>query len=112
YKRALAAYAKKRGRRATTVSEDESLPSFSREPATRHEDAPTGLPFDEEALSARVRNVSARFKSFPDLFDASVKIGVDRVTRYFVNSEGSQVITERTLYSCHLAAATRAKDGM
>src|SRR5262249_50827972 len=31
YKRALAAYAKKRGRRATTLSEDEDLPSFSKE---------------------------------------------------------------------------------
>ncbi|HZS37987.1 MAG TPA: TldD/PmbA family protein, partial [Polyangia bacterium] len=112
YKQALSAYAKKRGRRATTVVEDENLPSFSREPPARHADPPVSLAFDENALSERVRKASALFKTYPDLFDATVKITADRVTRYFVNSEGSQVIGERTIYSAHLAAATRAKDGM
>jgi predicted Zn-dependent protease len=112
YKRALAAYAKKRGRRATTVVEDENLPSFSREPATRHADPATPFHYDEAQLVERARAASALFKQYADLFDATVKLGADRVTRYFVNSEGAQVITERTIFSAHLAAATRAKDGM
>jgi len=112
YKRALAAYAKKRGRRATTVVEDEDLPSFSREPAAKHADPVTVFRFDAHELESRVRTASALFKSYPDLFDATVKFGADRVTRYFVNSEGAQVTTERTIFSGHLEAATRAKDGM
>jgi len=112
YKQALAAYAKKRGRRATTVVEDENLPSFSREKAAKHADPPVTLAFDEPQVAERVRHASAQFKAYPDLFDASVKITADRVTRYFVNSEGSRVIGERTIYSTHLTAATRAKDGM
>ena len=112
YKRALAAYAKKRGHRATAVVEDEALPSFSREPLQHHADAPLPFRFDESTLSGRVQRASARFKAWPDLFDTSVKISADRVVRYFVNSEGTQIITERTIFAAHVEAATRAKDGM
>jgi predicted Zn-dependent protease len=112
YKHALAAYAKKRGRRATTIVEDENLPSFSREPPARHVESTTPLVFDEAAVTARVRGTSARFKAWPELLDATVKLGADRVVRWFVNSEGAAVTTERIIYSVHLSAATRAKDGM
>ncbi|MDB4971192.1 MAG: peptidase modulator of gyrase [Myxococcales bacterium] len=112
YKRALAAYAKKRGKRATTITEDENLPSFSREPAAHHVDATTGFAWDEASLGARATKASGLFKQYPDLFEGAVKISGDRVTRWFVNSEGTGVQTERTIYAVHLSAATRAKDGM
>jgi TldD protein len=112
YKKALGAYAKKRGKRATTISEDESLPSFSREPAARHVDATTPFVWDENSLQVRATKASGLFKQFPDLFEGSVKISGDRVTRWFVNSEGTAVQTERTIYAVHMQAATRAKDGM
>jgi TldD protein len=112
YKRALSAYAKKRGRRATTIVEDENLPSFSREKPARHADPVTPFKFDGAALEARARTASAMFKSYPELFDATVKFGADRVTRYFVNSEGAQVTTERTIFSGHVSASMRARDGM
>jgi predicted Zn-dependent protease len=112
YKKALAAYAKKRGRRATTIVEDENLPSFSREPPSHHVDALTPLSYDEQSFAARARTLSAQFKQYPELFEGTCKFGVDRVTRYLVNSEGATVVTERTIYSAHLSAATRAKDGM
>jgi len=112
YKKALGAYAKKRGKRATTISEDESLPSFSREPAARHVDATTPFVWDEQSLQARATKASALFKQYPDLFEGAIKVSGDRVTRWFVNSEGTAVQTERTIYAVHLSAATRAKDGM
>ena len=112
YKKALGAYAKKRGKRATTISEDENLPSFSREPAARHVDATTPFVWDEQSLLVRATRASALFKQYPDLFEGAVKISGDRVTRWFVNSEGTAVQTERTIYAVHLSAATRAKDGM
>ncbi len=112
YKKALGAYAKKRGKRATTIAEDENLPSFSREPAAHHVDATTPFVWDEQSLQVRATRASALFKQYPDLFDGAVKISGDRVTRWFVNSEGTAVQTERTIYSVHMSAATRAKDGM
>ncbi|HEX8950405.1 MAG TPA: metallopeptidase TldD-related protein, partial [Polyangia bacterium] len=112
YKKALGAYAKKRGKRATTISEDENLPSFSREPAAHAVDATTPFVWDEQSLLARATRASLLFKQYPDLFEGAVKISGDRVTRWFVNSEGTAVQTERTIYAVHLSAATRAKDGM
>jgi TldD protein len=112
YKQALGSYAKKRGRRATAVVEDEGLPSFSREKPSRAVEPAEPLRFDRDAVSARVRKAGVIFKSYPDLFDAEVKVGADRVTRYLTTSEGSELINERAIYSTHVSAATRAKDGM
>jgi predicted Zn-dependent protease len=112
YKRALAEYARKRGRRATQVSEDEGLPSFSREQHVEAIEAPAAQPFDHAREADRVRRASALFKRWPEIFESSVRINVERVTRYLVNSEGTAVVTSRTIYGAYLAAATRAKDGM
>ncbi len=112
YKRALAAYAKKRGKRATTISEDENLPSFSREPAAHHVDETSPFSWNEPLFAARATKASALFRAYPDLFEGAIKISGDRVTRWFVNSEGSTIVTERTIFALHVNASTRAKDGM
>src|SRR5262249_16305780 len=108
FKRALSDYAKKRGQRVNSVPEDEDLPSFSKEPAQKHLDGKTAFSFDANVWAERVRKTSALFRNHPELFDAGVKVSADRVTRYFVNSEGSVMRTERTIYGCHLSAAARA----
>jgi predicted Zn-dependent protease len=112
YKKALGAYAKKRGKRATTVVEDENLPSFSREKVLTHADPVPPFAWDQAAMVERARRASALFKKYPDLFEATVKVQADHVQRWFVNSEGSVVTTQRVIFSAHVEAATRAKDGM
>lgn len=112
YKKALGAYAKKRGKRATTVVEDENLPSFSREKVLTHADPVPPFAWEQAAMVERARRASALFKKYPDLFEATVKVQADHVVRWFVNSEGSVVTTQRIIFSAHVEAATRAKDGM
>lgn len=115
YKQALSAYARKRGRRATEVPEDEDLPSFAREPPHSGDgaiDPPRPAPFDRARLAERVRRVSASFRRYPELFEGTVKIGVDHQVRWLATSEGTRTIGERTVYGVHLSAATRARDGM
>jgi len=112
YKRALAALHKKRGQRATTVVEDEQVPSFARAPAVKHLDPPLPLKFDAALWSDRVRRTTALLKRFPEVFDVSMKVSADKLTRYLVNSEGSSIVSERVLYSVHIEAAARAGDGM
>jgi predicted Zn-dependent protease len=112
YKRALADYAKKRGRRANTVVEDEGLPSFSREGKhVSYENLGT-ITWNEDALTERARKASLLYRKHPELLDATVRFSLDRVTRYITNSEGSLVVSDRIIYGLHLSAATRAKDGM
>lgn len=112
YKHALSSYARKRGRRATTLVEDEDLPSFSREPAGRAVEPAQPVRFDRERVARAVREVGARFKRHPELFDAAVRIGATRVTRYLVNSEGTELVSERVIWTAMLSAAARAPDGM
>src|SRR5262249_35484067 len=112
YKQALAAYAVKRGKRATAISEDDDLPSFSREARSVAVDPPLAAPFDRALLGERARRLSAGFKRHPELFDGVVRYGVEHQVRWLVNSEGTEVIGERAIYAVYLSAATRAKDGM
>ncbi|HNN97925.1 MAG TPA: metallopeptidase TldD-related protein, partial [Pseudomonadota bacterium] len=53
----------------------------------------------------------ARLKQAPVL-SGTVKVAAARETRYFVSSEGAEVVEHQTLWSAHLLAQTRAKDGM
>jgi TldD protein len=112
YKQAIGAYAKKRGRRATTLTEDEDLPSFSKEPPVKTMEPPRALTFDAESARQRVREAGARLKQYPEIFDATVEMVAERVTRYLVNSEGTDLVVERTIYSLLVTGATRAADGM
>jgi len=112
YKQALAALHKKRGTRVSKMVEDDKMPSFSREKAARSVDAPVTLKFDRAKWSERLRQVSALFKAYPEIFDSQVKMAVDHQTRYLVTSEGTELVNERLIYSIQLIAASRAKDGL
>jgi len=112
YKQALAALHKKRGTRVTKMVEDEKMPSFSREKAARAVDAPVTLKLDRAVWSDRLRRVSALFKTYPEIFDSQVKLAVDHQTRYLVTSEGTELVSERLIYSIQLLASSRAKDGL
>ncbi|MGD0839243.1 MAG: TldD/PmbA family protein, partial [Polyangia bacterium] len=112
YKQALAALHKKRGARVTKMVEDEKLPSFSHEKPERAIDAPIELHLDRAQWEARLRRVSALFKQYPEIFDAQVKLSVDHQTRFIVTSEGSELVSERLIYSLQLLAAARAADGL
>ena len=112
YKQALGAYAVKRGKRATEVSDNDELPSFSRETRAVAVDPPVTAPFDRALAGERARRVSAEFKRYPELFDGAVRFAVERHVRWLVTSEGTEVIGERAIYAAFVSAATRAKDGM
>jgi len=112
YKQALAALHKKRGTRVTKLVEDEKMPSFSREKAVRAVDPPITLKLDRAVWNDRLRRVSALFKTYPEIFDSQVKMAVDHQTRYLVTSEGTELVSERLIYSIQLLASSRAKDGL
>jgi predicted Zn-dependent protease len=113
YKQALSAYARKRARRVTAVDEDDRLPSFSREPPQHDLGTAKAPPFavDLGGMEQSVRSAGARLKQAP-LLDGEIKLSADRQARYYVSSEGSQVVEERTIFGSHVGAQARAKDGM
>jgi predicted Zn-dependent protease len=111
YKAALAALHQKRGHRATKVVEDESLPSFAKAPVVVHVDPATPLKVDRAAWQKRAREASAIFKKHEHIFDNAVRLQATREIRTIVNSEGSRIVTDRTIFAVHVSAISRADDG-
>jgi predicted Zn-dependent protease len=112
YKKALSLLHKKRGNRVTRVVEDESVGSFSKEKSEKSIDKPMVFKVDRNAWDDRLRQVSAVFKAFPEVFDSQAKLSVNHQVRYLVTTEGTQLINERLIYGLHLSASGRAPDGL
>ena len=111
YKDALSTWFKKRAREVNREEDPERPPSFSRETPERHVDPPLSFPFDAARWRRTARETSALFRAHPAVFDSSVKVMAERQVRWFASSEGTAVVTERTLYGVHLEAVARAPDG-
>lgn len=111
YKAALFQFLKKKGENVYAVEDPKQPPSFSREKPVAYVQAPVAFPFDRERWVKVAREVSARFRTHPEIFDSEVRVTADKVRRLFVSSEGSRLITEETMYGLHVSAVTRAEDG-
>jgi TldD protein len=111
YKNALVNYLKKKGENVYTVENPKQPPSFSKEKPSQFIQPAQPFSFDRERWTKVARNLSGKFKANPEIFDSEVRINADKITRYFVSSEGSKIITEGVLYGIHVSALTRADDG-
>ncbi len=111
YKEALASYFKKRSREVYRRDDPARAPSFSREPPVSHVDAPLPFPFDRERWRRAVRDTTAAFRDQPHVFDVQVRVTAERQVRWLATTEGTRLVTERTLYAVHLLALARAEDG-
>jgi predicted Zn-dependent protease len=111
YKEALSGWFKKKSRGVYRADEADRAPSFSREAPQRHVDPALPFPLDRARWRGEVRSLSTLFRAHPAVFDSSVRLSAEKQVRWFVSSEGSALVTERTLYAVHVQAAARAPDG-
>jgi predicted Zn-dependent protease len=111
YKTGLFNLLKKKGEAVYVVDDPKKPPSFSREQPSAFIGPVASYTFDRTRWMALVRKVSARFNEAGKIFDTDVRVTADKEVRYFVNSEGSRILTEQTFYGVHIYAVTRADDG-
>lgn len=111
YKSALFQFLKKKGEDVYAAEDPKRPPSFSREKPTTFVQPPVSLPFDRERWGRVVRELSGRFTAHPEILDSDVRLTADKVTRIFVSTEGTRIITEDTIYGIHITAQSRAEDG-
>jgi predicted Zn-dependent protease len=111
YKQALAALNLKRGQRATTVVEDADLPSFARARPVTHTDAIARVSVDSERWASELRAASGAFTRHPQVFDDAVSLSVQHERRWLVNSEGTRLYTERTIWGLTVECHVRTDDG-
>jgi TldD protein len=111
YKAAISGYLRRKGKDVYKVKE-ESIDSFSREKRYVHSGEISEFNFDPGLWKGRVREISSYFKKFPEIIDSSMGVNGRKVIRYFINSEGSKIVTENCLYSVYFDATAKAQDGM
>ncbi len=112
YKNALKSFLKRRSKKITEVDDGKKKLSFSREKAVRFLQPASDFPFRLDYWRGLVREISGAFEKHPQLFDSSVTVEAKKFDRWLVNSEGSRIISSRTIYSMSVFGAARAPDGL
>src|SRR5262249_50530198 len=112
YKQAVEALTRVKTNVASTVKEENPAPDFSHEESQVHAGAPATFSVDAKNWEQRPRRVSAAFSDEPLVLEGSAVLAVEADTRYFVNSEGTIVLTGQTSCQLFLQAMTKADDGM
>ncbi len=116
YARALDAWLKVQTEQQVRAKEEDTSADFSVQkpeiatlPPSPPLDAPPAV---QAAWAARLREISALFKQFPDVFFNNVALEASTETDYFVSSEGSRISTPSHVARLVVVARTRAADGM
>jgi predicted Zn-dependent protease len=68
--------------------------------------------YDMDAWTPKLRTWSAEFNKHPKILSASVNFRAQRITRTFVNTEGTAIVDGNNLFRIEIGAATVATDGM
>ncbi|RKY86337.1 TldD/PmbA family protein [candidate division KSB1 bacterium] len=111
YKEAINNYLKKKGQ-AVFEAEEEHIDSFSREKGYKYIAPPLKFNFDKKFWKKVLKDITAYFNDFKDIFESKMRVNARKEINYYVNTEGSEIIQENVYYSIHISANTRAKDGM
>ncbi|MGC9043542.1 MAG: TldD/PmbA family protein [Myxococcota bacterium] len=112
YKANAAAYLKKKGKAIYEVEDKEKKDCFSREEKMSYYGDEKRLIFDIKKNSDIARRLSLLFIDYPEIFDSDIKLRAEKVTTIFVNSEGTEIVMDKTYYSFVANAYSRADDGM
>ncbi len=113
YGRALDGYLKVKTEQQVRAKEEDASADFSSEQAAAAMLPPAPpLSVDRSAWEQRLREISALFSQFPDIFYDTVNMQASNETDYFVSSEGARVSTPSHVARLVIVARARAADGM
>jgi len=112
YKRAAEQLARVKASAQLRVTPEDTSPDFSHEPATKYLEPPVELQYDRAEWERRLRAYTATFALYSDIYDGEASLSIEGTTRWYVNSEGSELETSSAYYRLIISAYTRAADGM
>lgn len=94
------------------VDEEDTSIDFSAAPRSVAFEPPAPFDPDLDRLRILARELSGLFRPHPWIYNSSVTIGANEESDFFVNSEGTRLVTRRNLVTIHVLASTIAEDGM
>jgi len=113
YGSALDNYLRVKTEAQVRAKEEDTSPDFSLESPQVHVEKPAPpLAIHKAEWEQRVRALSRIFREFPDVYQNEVGFAAQSSTRYFVSSEGAEIVTPYVSSGFVIVAVTRADDGM
>lgn len=94
------------------VAPADSSPDFSREAPERYVEPAVPLTVDRAAWEQRIRRYTAPFAQQRDIYEANASFSATVETRWYVNSEGTEIQTSQPRYRLLISAFAKADDGM
>jgi predicted Zn-dependent protease len=112
YRQAMSAYLRAKTTTDVRAAEEDNSPDFSKEQPQAHVETPPLTAVDQRAWEQKVRAIAAAFKQYPEIEDSRVIFQVEDEDHYFVNTDGTRLVTPVRMSRLFLAAVLRADDGM
>ena len=112
YKRALEELTTVKTDVQVTVEAEDKAGDFSREEPSKGMETARPIEVDLADWEKRVQHYTAPFARYGDFYEARASFSANVETRWFVNSDGSEIQTSETLYRLFISASTKADDGM
>ena len=114
YEYALDVWSQTQSRSTVSVADEDKAGGFSEAPVEQYYEAP--LPEDKRridmaAWQARLDEISAVFKSFPELQQGTASLSFESTRTYFLDTEGREVVQNRVAARLVLSASLKALDG-
>lgn len=112
YKAAVEQLAKVKANVRVKVEEEDQAGDFSAEPAQEWLEEPLSPEFDRTPWEEKLRRYTAPFSAYGHIYSANATLSANVETRWYVNSEGSEIRTSQSYYRLMIMAYTKAEDGM
>lgn len=112
YKAAVERYGKVLTNKAVKVKEEDTSADFSHERVVVYKDQPGNFSVDTAKWSGIMRRLTALFSRDPKIYAARMYFQTDLNVKYFVSSEGSEIIASEPIVKLFIQANTKADDGM
>jgi predicted Zn-dependent protease len=112
YKAAAEQFTKVKTAVQVAVSPEDKSDDFSRQPAATHLEELYTLSVDPKVWEDKVRKYTAPFGQYGNLYEAQAYFNADIETRWYVNSDGSEIQVSQPFYRLLISAVSKADDGM
>jgi predicted Zn-dependent protease len=112
YKATVEQYTKVKTAVQVAVSPEDKSDDYSRAPAATYLEAPLSLSVDPKVWEEKVCKYTAPFARYGNLYEAQASFSADIETRWYVNSDGSEIQVSHPLYRLFISALSKADDGM
>lgn len=112
YKEAIETYEKAKTNAAVKVEQEDKSADFSKETPVKFSESVNKIVIDRKKWISHVEQLSNLFNSDPLIYDGSVSFQLENKTKYFVNTEGSQLMFDESSIRVFVYAKTKSSDGM